>query len=102
MLNAADTTRVVDAIAALVARHPPRTPVIAFDSALLVSRLRNARAVRALEDVNDVLCGTAVCQKLGGIYTVCEYERSIWFIICAESALTDDVTQFDPKSKASL
>lgn len=73
-------------------------PVVAFDSTKLSGRMRNVRSTALLEVLNDFLATNGACRTLKGIYTVCEFEGRVWFLIKADRAIS--VTPlFIPDSK---
>ena len=97
-MNHSDTDTVVEFVASIVGQHP-NAASIAFDSSELTGRLRNVRRSVMLDEINDALSHTSVCHQLCGIYSVCEYEGRVWFLVKADLAVS--VTPlFDPKSKA--
>lgn len=102
-MNTSDASKAIAAIHEVIKRHP-NNAVIAFDSVVITSQLSNVRygtnsQRKLLDDLNDELAATTVCRKLGGIFTVCEYEFRTWFLIRADLAVTDSEVLFDPASK---
>lgn len=103
-MNERDTTSLVRAIHAVIKADLKdkecASAVIAFDATEgLFSALRNVRKNNKLiEDINDMLSDTNVCKVLGGIYTVCEYEGSVWFLIKADRAVSQTI-KFVPEQK---
>ena len=87
-MNKMDESHVVSEVKAILAEAGTRSAVIAFDISRISNKVRNVRNTRLLENVNDVLSGTGVCRELGGIFTVCEYEMSVCFLIQADLAIT--------------
>jgi len=97
-MNASDEKSVVAFFRELLEEGHSNTPVVAFDSSHITGKVRNTRRNRAMEDINDILSGSDTCVELGGIYTVCEYESNVWFLIKAELA-TSATSLFDPAKK---
>ena len=96
-MNARDENAVISTLASLIARHESKPAVIAFDStALLSSGLRNTgRKNRLLlDEVNDLLSSASVCEELGAVFTVCEYECDLWYLIRADKAASDTPRYF--------
>lgn len=99
-MNMRDEKSVVEILNGFIQKAGADSAVIAFDSVVLYEGLRNTRrsTSSALPEVNDLLSGTSVCRELGGIYTVCEYEGSVWFLIRADKAVSVS-DNFIPSSK---
>ena len=99
-MNTRDEKAVVSSLLAIINSCPDVTQPIAFDRSAVLNNLRNTPKTsdRGLSDINDLLSCTPVCKELGGIYTVCEYESPIWFLIRADR--THSVTSnFVPANK---
>lgn len=102
-MNTRDENAFVKAVKAIVDSNAA-SAVIAIDASTVMGVLKNVRrtsrsALNAvLEDMNDVLSGTSVCKELGGIYTLCEYEGNVLFLIRADLA-TSATSLFNPAEK---
>lgn len=86
-MNESDSTRTLQKFKDIAALHPDAA-VMAFDSSLLTSKLRNTKASSFLNELNDLLSHSTVCKELGTVYTVCEYEGSVWLMIRANKVVS--------------
>ena len=102
-MNTRDENAFVQSVKAIVDGNAA-SPVIAIDASTVMGVLKNVRrtsrsALNAvLEDMNDILSATSVCKELGGIYTLCEYEANVLFLIRADLA-TSATSLFVPSEK---
>jgi len=105
-MNLSDQKAVVRELQAIIEEHQsvsPTNPVVVFGIDRLFDAVKNVktstrRQPEFVGEVNDLLSQISVCRELGGIYTVCEYELRLMFLIRADLAASVD-SSFDPSSK---
>ncbi len=97
MFNEADKKRLIEKLTDIIKANPD--PIVAIDGRMLSDHARNRGGSysRFMEDLNDLLSATLVCKKFGTVYTVCEYEGHIWFLVRADAAKST-VDGFDPST----